>query len=140
VALFKRQGGVKDKTTLGSAEAPLVGQRGWGPRLWKSHAESPTGGSSFHQPSIRPEPRPWFQRSQAVGELSGTDRRSTARAGGSGWDRSYKCLAVISPTSPQKAMTHAKIPFLASLLSSLTFWSGRNTPEPATERLQVKEE
>jgi len=28
-----------------------VRQRGWGPRLWKSHAESFCGGTSFHRPS-----------------------------------------------------------------------------------------
>jgi len=54
VPLDKSEGIVKGIVLLGGAWAPLVCQRGWGPRLWKSHRESLCGGHRFHQPSIRP--------------------------------------------------------------------------------------
>ncbi len=56
----KSEGTVKDKDILCSAEAPFC----WPERLRTKTLEISRGitfgGRSFHQPSIRPEPRPLF--------------------------------------------------------------------------------
>jgi hypothetical protein len=58
VPLDKSEGGVKDKVILCHAEAPLAVPERLRTKTLEISRESFSGGRSFHQPSIRPEPRP----------------------------------------------------------------------------------